>query len=128
MRDDAFHQRAHGAVARAILEVVELTEEIHRRMSRNGGHLAQAVERWAVTDRALNRFSAASGRHEFLAFGQAALRNIGNESGMRIAALRPGNILRQLYDAIANGLVTGAGQRHAHQMLVDESLWHAIGF
>src|SRR5579872_1614438 len=100
MRDDAFHQRAHGAVARAILEVVELTEEIHRRMSRDGRHFAQAVERWTMTDHTLNRFSTASGRHEFLAFSQAALRNIGNKSGMRIAALRPGNILRQLDDPV----------------------------
>ena len=56
-----------------ILEVVELAEEIHRRMSGDGRHFTQAVERRSVADHALNRFSSAAGGYEFLAFGQAAL-------------------------------------------------------
>ena len=91
-------------------------------------HFAQTVERRAVADHALNRFSSATSCHKFLAFGQAALRNIGNKSGVRIAALRPADILRQLDDPVADRLVAGAGQRHTHQMNVDESFRHAIGF
>ena len=47
---------------------------------------------------------------------------------MRIAALRPGDILGQLDDPVADRLVAAAGQRHAHQMLVNESFRHAVGF
>src|SRR6266481_9514170 len=97
-------------------------------MSCNRGHLGQAAERRAVTDGASNRFARAASCNQFFPFGDAAYRHVSDKSGVRIAALSSGWVLRQFDNPIANRFVSSTRQRHAHEMYVDESFRHVIGF
>src|SRR6266436_3802789 len=97
-------------------------------MSRNRGDLGQSAERRTMTDETSNRFARAARDDQFFPFGDTAGRHVSNKSGVRIAALGPGWVLRQFDNPIANRLLPATRQRHAHEMYVDESFWHVIGF
>src|SRR5579871_3927031 len=90
-------------------------------------NIAQAFEALAVADGAGHRFPGAAIGYQSLALLDTAFRNVSDESGMRIAALDSGGVLRQGNDAISQRLRAARWQRQAHAAPIDPALRHRVG-
>ena len=75
--DRRLHQRAGESGARAVLEIVELADEIGRRATGNAGDRANSFQFGAVTDRALHGLAGAARRRQLATFRDGAGRDVG---------------------------------------------------
>src|SRR5258707_14463435 len=82
--DHALHQHGPRASALAGRHEVELPRDVHGRLTREAWHLAEAIERQAVTDGTRRRPAIATAGNQKLAFRKAAGRGIGDETRLRI--------------------------------------------
>src|SRR6266849_4050736 len=76
-------------------------------------HLAEAIERQAVTDGTRRRLAIATAGNQKLAFRKAAGRGIGDETRLRITLLDPLGALGNFDDPGADRLSAACRQRHA---------------
>src|SRR5882762_9061041 len=86
VRHHFFHQHVERTASRSGLESIELTSGVERGNSDDPWKLAQSLERFAMTDCALNRFAGTACLHQRLTLRDAATWHVSNEPGMRIAA------------------------------------------
>src|SRR5262249_53222679 len=111
--DHALHQRGPGASALAGRHEVELPRDVHRRLTREAWHLAEAIERQAMTDRTRRRLAIATAGNQKLALRKAAGRGIGEETRLRITQFDPLGALGNFDDPGADRLSAACRQRHA---------------
>ena len=121
-----FHQFDPRALAVAGLHVVELAEHVGGRTAGDARHLAEALQRRAVADGAVDGLAVAAG-HQCRAFDDAADRNVIDEAGFRIAQVRAHRVHRQNDDAIADRLGAAVRRDEAHAARADEALRHGLG-
>src|SRR6266700_109612 len=124
--DDLPHQLGSAASARAVLDVIELADEVQEITVCDRWHLADAFEARAAPDGARNRLAAAAGRGQRLAFLDRAGGHVMLETGPRIAGFCSMLVLRQGDDAHADRLRAGAGAfgDETHGALADKALRH----
>ena len=125
--DNRPHQRGRDAGARTGFHVVELAHDISGRAARDRRHLAETLQRLAMTDQARDGLAAIAGRHQRFTPRDAARRHMIDEAGMRVAALRARLFLRQHDDAVADRLSFIAGRDETHAARADIGLWHRLG-
>ena len=100
---------ADVAAARAVLDVVELADDVEQIAVRDRRHFAEAVQAFAVANGAGDGLAVAAGLDQFLALLDRARRHEVLKAGARIARLGPLLVLRHRDDAHADRLLAGAG-------------------
>src|SRR5215468_8834071 len=89
--------------------IEELSCDIERLQSREPRDLAQALQPLAVTDGARHRLSGLSAFDQCFAFGDAAGRHVGDETGMRVADFRAERIFGDFKDTASDRLGASVG-------------------
>src|SRR5262245_7028438 len=96
------HEGCIGAGARSVLNPNQLPRDVDRLQSGNARHLAEAGQRVAMANRALNRLAGAARFDERLSSRDAARRYVRDETGMWITDRGPVGVLRNLNDATSD--------------------------
>src|SRR5258708_22198512 len=99
--DGGLHLRARDSRAGAVLEVVELPEEVGRRAAGESGNQARALQFRPMAARAVDGLARAAARGERLAPPDDDWREAGDEAGVRVPALEVLEDFGHLDDALA---------------------------
>ena len=113
------------APARAVFKVVQLPDDVARRMPGDAGDRAQPFEIGAMTGSA--PYCLVAARREDPAFFNTSGRNIGNEAGSRVTADELCEIFRHLNNTLTDCLLL-VGIQSRQKPAAHDGFWHHFGF